>query len=52
MATNPFEVAFPALTSPLPLRPAHSRLVHSEVVRDLMPDRLSHHLFELCSRAR
>ena len=40
------------LTSPLPLRPAPSLLVHSEVVRDLMPDGINHHLLQLCSRAR
>jgi hypothetical protein len=41
-----------ALSSSLPLGPPHPRLVHSEVVRDLMPDRISHHLLELYSRAR
>jgi hypothetical protein len=40
------------LYSPPPLRPPHSRFVHSEVVGDLMPDRISHHLFELCSGPR
>ena len=35
-----------ALGSPLPFRPPHSLLVHSEVVRDLMPDRISQHLLK------
>jgi hypothetical protein len=41
-----------ALNSPSPLCLAHLRFVHSEVMRDLMPDRIGHHLFELCSCAR
>jgi len=32
--------------SPSPLCLAHSRFVHSEVMRDLMPNLISHHLFE------
>jgi hypothetical protein len=40
------------LNSPPTLCLAYLRFVHSKVMRDLMPDRISHHLFELCPRAR
>ena len=52
MQPNPIESRPPHAPSPLPLGPAHSLLVHSEVVRDFMPDRISQHLLQLCSRAR